>query len=281
MSEMISVCPTCGEVNSQLSKLQSQNMALLSKIGRLEAELTKQRGDSPKAVMVKRLHKHWCETLLLDGKPRKAKLGPAREKAYLFALTNYEEEFCHQAIDGCALKPFVGPRGRQATVEGGAKRFDDPTLIFRDETTIERFAGYVDEAAEAETATAAKTENDTESHRTGAWISHDLAQGKHGQRIAYPLGLRTVLEQLAERNLTVRGSGSSYKAQCPAHEDREPSLQITEKPDGMVLLHCFAGCGTSDVLADLGLGFGDIGSYGPSSEFVAGRGSQLNLGEAA
>lgn len=283
MSDMISVCPTCGEVHTELSKLQSQNMALLGKIGRLEAELTKRRGDSPKAVQVKGLHKHWCEALPLSGKPRKAKLGPAREKAYLFALTNYDEDFCLQAIDGCALKPFVGPKGRQATTDGGAKRFDDPTLIFRDETTIERFAGYVDEANEADDAAVARAENDLEAHRSGAYVTAEMGRrGTVGAPLVYPLGLRTVLERLAERNLTARGSGVSYKAQCPAHDDREPSLSITEKADGRVLLHCFAGCLVNDVLAELGLSFGEIGPFGPSSEFVAGRRGDAQLGlEAA
>jgi hypothetical protein len=38
--------------------------------------------------------------------------------------------------------------------------------------------------------------------------------------------------------------------QCPAHEDRNPSLSITEK-NGKVLIHCFAGCGPADVIAAL------------------------------
>lgn len=44
-----------------------------------------------------------------------------------------------------------------------------------------------------------------------------------------------------------------WMARCPAHEDRNPSLSITEGKDGRVLLHCFAGCRTEDVLQALGL----------------------------
>ena len=40
----------------------------------------------------------------------------------------------------------------------------------------------------------------------------------------------------------------SYLAGCPAHEDRRPSLLITETDD-CLLIYCRAGCRTSDVLA--------------------------------
>lgn len=47
-------------------------------------------------------------------------------------------------------------------------------------------------------------------------------------------------------------------ARCPAHEDKSPSLAIREMDDGRILLKCFGGCPTSDVLAALGLEFSDL-----------------------
>jgi len=44
-----------------------------------------------------------------------------------------------------------------------------------------------------------------------------------------------------------------WVARCPVHEDRSPSLSIRETDDGRVLVHCFAGCDVSDVLAAIGL----------------------------
>jgi len=41
--------------------------------------------------------------------------------------------------------------------------------------------------------------------------------------------------------------------QCPAHSDSYPSLSVTEGGDGKVLIHCFAGWETDDILAELGL----------------------------
>ena len=39
--------------------------------------------------------------------------------------------------------------------------------------------------------------------------------------------------------------------QCPAHQDAKPSLSVGVGRDGRVLLHCFGGCTTADVLAAL------------------------------
>ena len=47
---------------------------------------------------------------------------------------------------------------------------------------------------------------------------------------------------------------SRWKACCPAHDDRHPSLYITEKSCGTLLLHCLSnGCGALDVIAVVGL----------------------------
>lgn len=48
-----------------------------------------------------------------------------------------------------------------------------------------------------------------------------------------------------------------WKACCPAHDDRSPSLAIRDA-DGRLLVHCFAGCSTEAVLAAAGLTFADL-----------------------
>lgn len=55
----------------------------------------------------------------------------------------------------------------------------------------------------------------------------------------------------------VRGCNGHYMALCPAHEDHNPSLCITEA-DGIILIHCFAGCRAVDVLKAVGLTFEDL-----------------------
>jgi hypothetical protein len=54
----------------------------------------------------------------------------------------------------------------------------------------------------------------------------------------------------------VKQTGANrWIACCPAHDDRKPSLTITEKDDGVILLHCWAGCGAAEVLGAVGLEF--------------------------
>lgn len=49
-----------------------------------------------------------------------------------------------------------------------------------------------------------------------------------------------------------------WSARCPAHQDKGPSLSLREKPCGMVLIHCHAGCHPADILAAIGLTWKDL-----------------------
>ena len=51
---------------------------------------------------------------------------------------------------------------------------------------------------------------------------------------------------------------NSWLCRCPAHDDRGPSLSITETDDGRILLHCFAGCDVSEITAAIGLTVDDL-----------------------
>jgi hypothetical protein len=53
------------------------------------------------------------------------------------------------------------------------------------------------------------------------------------------------------RALRGRKSGSGYLCRCPAHADARPSLLISDRDDGGVLIHCFAGCDWRAVLDKL------------------------------
>ncbi|MGH8433303.1 MAG: virulence-associated protein E [Pseudomonas sp.] len=67
------------------------------------------------------------------------------------------------------------------------------------------------------------------------------------------------IDQLFPRLDKVKPTGpGKWKACCPAHDDKEPSLSIREADDGKVLLHCWAGCTATDITAAIGLELRDL-----------------------
>ena len=67
------------------------------------------------------------------------------------------------------------------------------------------------------------------------------------------------IDTLISRLDGVRETGpGKYLSRCLAHDDRSPSLSIKDCGDGRVLVHCFAGCETEDVLSAIGMTFSDI-----------------------
>ncbi|MFC1806238.1 hypothetical protein ACFL09_04570 [Planctomycetota bacterium] len=55
-----------------------------------------------------------------------------------------------------------------------------------------------------------------------------------------------------------RISDSEWRAICPIHNDTDPSLHFTRKPNGDTLFHCFGGCPPEDVLRKKGLAISDL-----------------------
>ncbi|MGP1677889.1 MAG: CHC2 zinc finger domain-containing protein [Burkholderiales bacterium] len=63
-------------------------------------------------------------------------------------------------------------------------------------------------------------------------------------------------DALLSRLDKVRATGrGTWVACCPAHQDKHPSMTVREADDGVVLLHCFAGCGVEQILGAVGLDF--------------------------
>ena len=57
----------------------------------------------------------------------------------------------------------------------------------------------------------------------------------------------------------VRETGPGrWLAQCPAHDDKSPSLAIRLTDDGRWLLHCFTGCDVNEIVAAIGLELSDL-----------------------
>ena len=50
----------------------------------------------------------------------------------------------------------------------------------------------------------------------------------------------------------------SYIAQCPAHDDNSPSLNIDVAESGNILIKCWSGCGAVDVVKSVGMNISDL-----------------------
>lgn len=67
------------------------------------------------------------------------------------------------------------------------------------------------------------------------------------------------IDVVLQRLDKVKANGAGkWKACCPAHDDKDPSLSIREAGDGKVLLHCWAGCDTDSIVAAIGLTIRDL-----------------------
>ena len=66
------------------------------------------------------------------------------------------------------------------------------------------------------------------------------------------------VEELLDLLEAVRETGPSrWKARCPAHDDKTPSLAIRDVDD-MILLQCFAECSTHDIVSAVGRDLSDL-----------------------
>lgn len=61
------------------------------------------------------------------------------------------------------------------------------------------------------------------------------------------MNAETIAKALGRSSRTAGG----FTAQCPAHNDRNPSLSISESDEGKILVHCHAGCSNDAVVATL------------------------------
>jgi hypothetical protein len=67
-----------------------------------------------------------------------------------------------------------------------------------------------------------------------------------------------IVDKLLELDLRVRQGSDSAVAQCPSHDDRQPSLAVYDK-DGKAKIVCFAGCDDAlDILPALDMTVTDL-----------------------
>lgn len=64
-------------------------------------------------------------------------------------------------------------------------------------------------------------------------------------------------QEILSRLQNVKKNGNGYTARCPAHQDKENSLSVSETSD-KILLNCFAGCETNNIVSALDVELKDL-----------------------
>lgn len=66
------------------------------------------------------------------------------------------------------------------------------------------------------------------------------------------------MKSILQRLEGVKGRDGKYMARCPCHSDSTPSLSVSLGSDNKILLKCFAGCSTEDIVRAMGLEMKDL-----------------------
>lgn len=219
-----------------IQNLQADVLAKNREIKRLKTELDKMERKHVAQGEVETVFDHFL-AVLWSGKGRRPKLDGARQKLIRDRLRDgFTVGELRAALGGLARFPNVGDGGRCGPERG--KRYADLKHALRDAETVERFIGYIETAEEPSNVVPLRQREPRVTARTGLELADHLE---------FACGL-TVKD---------RGNGK-WIAQCPAHEDRDPSLTISELNDGKVVMFCWAGCETKAVLDAIGWEFGHL-----------------------
>lgn len=71
-------------------------------------------------------------------------------------------------------------------------------------------------------------------------------------------GVLMRIAEVVSRLPKAKKTGKGFIALCPAHDDKSPSLSISEGSGGRILLKCFTGCSTEAILHAIGLEMKDL-----------------------
>jgi hypothetical protein len=217
-----------------VANLQTELTAALRQNTLLERQIAKVNDKAVPATDVDEVFDHFL-ALVWSGKGRKPKLDDAKRKLIRGRLKDdFSVAELKQAIAGLARRPNVGDKGRCGPEQG--KRFANLRHCLADADTVDRFIGYLD-APETPTYVVP--------------IRRERRDPKTAQELADHIEFACGLD--------VRDLGHGrYMAQCPAHEDRDPSLSFKECDDGRILVNCFAGCPTEAVMDSIGWKMGHL-----------------------
>lgn len=83
---------------------------------------------------------------------------------------------------------------------------------------------------------------------------YNITRNIDPQQRSESVGLQEMLAMISTKTgAQPRRSNNGYLLRCPAHDDKNPSLSVSESSDGKILLHCHAKCTCKDICAALNI----------------------------
>ena len=79
-----------------------------------------------------------------------------------------------------------------------------------------------------------------------------------GQETMTRVGSSPALDRVLDRLDGMRRNGSGYRALCPAHDDHDPSLDVSSGQRGVLVICRSQGCSLEAIVAALGLTVADL-----------------------
>lgn len=238
MTDLLAVCPTCGEVHQENAALKAALTASARREGALKAKLEKHEKAGPLMDEIGQVFDHWLEVCRTDGRGKKPKLDTKRIVVIRARLRDdWSVDDLKRAIDGWATDDWQMGRDRKTK---GATRLSMVERLLADSGSVEAGLALADQLASGDTPS------------------------KPASRAAFPdrpvdpgSAVRRVLVALEARNLKIVNRAGGWEAQCPAHDDRTPSLGVDPAADS-VLVRCRRGCAIEEITHALGLEMGAL-----------------------
>lgn len=237
MTEMLTACPTCAEINEDVAALYAQLTAAAKRETALRNKLAQEMKTGPLMNEISEVFDHWLVVCRPNAK-RLAKLDAKRIGAVRARLKDpWTVDELKRSIDGWATDGWTMGRDRKTK---GATRLSMVERLMADSGMVEAGLALADQRASGDTSPKAASR--------AAFADRPTDPGS---------AVRRVLAALEVRNLKIVNRAGGWEAQCPAHDDRTPSLGVDPAADS-VLVRCRRGCSIEEITDALGLEMGAL-----------------------
>lgn len=267
----MSACAACTELREKVTTLEWRVGKLIEEhdlaeqdiahkrrqIAALKQKLDEKREQEPTGQEAQDVFDYWLVACRKD--PARTKLNHKRLQAIRKALQEgYTVGDIQRATEGLAWAAF----------EKDGVRYDDISVACRN---VELYRDKADAAEARQDAQRAEVGEQARKLLIDETRPH---YSKPHLPALWAGGFEAFASALQMKGCKiVGGQGNKLMAQCPAHDDRNPSLRVTEADDGRVLAKCHAqGCTWEQICAALNVDpkvfgpRGDVHPYGKPTD---------------